>query len=107
MGGQRGAGRSTSAGYFGDQVDAIRLIGEAYLRQLGVDAGEVSIRSTARDTLGLIDRARDQARAIRALEQAVRQDFERGRTVQVEGWILSRTEADLCVLSLLQDEPSR
>ncbi|MBM3808823.1 MAG: hypothetical protein FJW22_11605 [Acidimicrobiia bacterium] len=102
-----GAARSISAGYFGDQVDAVRVIGEAHLRQLGVEAGDASIRSAARTTLAMIERARDQPRAIRALEQAVRQDFERGRTVQVEGWILSKTEADLCALSLLEDDLSR
>ncbi len=102
-----GAARSTSAGYFGDQVDAVRVIAEAYLRQLGLETGEASIRSAARATLELIDRARDQPRAIRALERAVREDFEKGRTIQVEGWILSRTEADLCALSLLKDDASR
>ena len=35
------------------------------------------------------------------LVAAVRQDFREGRSVQVEGWILSRTEAELCALTLL------
>jgi len=33
--------------------------------------------------------------------RAVRDDFARGRTVQLEGWILSRTEAEICALTLL------
>jgi hypothetical protein len=30
-----------------------------------------------------------------------RQDFEHGRTVKVQGWILSETEARLCALAAL------
>jgi hypothetical protein len=55
----------------------------------------------ARGALDLIDRSRDQPGAIRALVRAVREDFERGRSVQLEGWIVSRTEAEVCVLLLL------
>jgi hypothetical protein len=31
----------------------------------------------------------------------VRRDFQQGRSVQLEGWIVSRTEAELCALTLL------
>ena len=89
------------AGYFGDQGDAVRAVGEAYLRQLGRDTTRESIVAAARGALDAIDRSRDQAGAIRALVRAVRDDFERGRSVQLEGWILSRTEAEICALTLL------
>jgi hypothetical protein len=102
--GQSDRPRTTSASYFGDQLEAVRAIGEAYLRQLGRDSGDASVRAAAPGALEVIDRARDQPGAIRALVRAVRQDFERGRSLQVEGWILSKTEAELCVLSLLADE---
>ena len=36
-----------------------------------------------------------------ALRRCDRDDFERGRSVQLEGWILSRTEAEICALTLL------
>lgn len=65
-----------------------------YLRQLGRATTRESIVAAARGALAAIDRSRDQPGAIRALVRAVREDFERGRTVQVEGWILSRTEAE-------------
>jgi hypothetical protein len=90
-----------STGYFGDRADAVRAIGEAYLRQLGREPNDESIRSAARAALQSIDRARDERSAIQALVRAVREDFERGRAVQLEGWILSRTEAEICALTLL------
>ena len=89
------------AGYFGDQSDAVRAVGEAYLRQLGRDTTRESVVAAARGALEAIDRSRDQPGAIRALVRAVRDDFERGRSVQLEGWILSRTEAEICALTLL------
>ena len=89
------------AGYFGDQGDVVRAVGEAYLRQLGRDTTRESIVAAARGALDAIDRSRDQPGAIRALVRAVRDDFERGRSVQLEGWILSRTEAEICALTLL------
>jgi hypothetical protein len=90
-----------SAGYFGDQADAVRAIGEAYLRQLGRETTRESIVAAARGALEAIEGSRDQPGAIRALVRAVRNDFERGRSVQLEGWILSRTEAEICALTLL------
>jgi hypothetical protein len=92
-----------STGYFGDRADAVRAIGEAYLRQLGRDTNRESVLATARGALESIERARDESSAIRALVRAVREDFERGRAVQLEGWILSRTEAEICALTLLAD----
>ena len=89
------------AGYFGDRADAVRAIGEAYLRQLGRDTTRESVVAAARGALEAIDRSRDQRGAIRALVRAVRDDFKRGRSVQLEGWILSRTEAEICVLTVL------
>jgi hypothetical protein len=92
---------TTSAGYLGDHADAARAVGEAYLRQLGRDSTRESIVAAARGALAVIDRERDQAAAIHRLVRAVRDDFARGRTVQLEGWILSRTEAEICALTLL------
>lgn len=94
----------SSAGYFGDRAEAVRAIGEAYLRQLGRDQNRESILAVARGTLESIDRARDERSAIQMLVRTVREDFERGRTVQLDGWILSRTEAEICALTLLAAE---
>jgi len=91
----------SSVEYFGDRADAVRAIGEAYLRQLGRDPNRESILAAARGALESINRARDERSAIQMLVRAVREDFERGRAVQLEGWILSRTEAEICALTLL------
>ena len=94
----------SSAAYFGGRANAVRAIGEAYLRQLGNDPNRESILAAARGALESIDRARDERSAIQTLVRAVQQDFERGRAVQLEGWILSRTEAEICALTLLAAE---
>jgi hypothetical protein len=90
-----------AAGYFGVRVDAARTIGEAYLRHLGIDTSAESIRKASMATLKVIERASTRQNAISALELAVRRDFQDGRSVQLEGWIISRTEAELCALTLL------
>ena len=99
--GQVDRAATMGAGYFGDQGDGVRAVGEAYLQSLGRDTTRESVVAAARGALEAIDRSRDQPGAIRALVRAVRDDFERGRSVQLEGWILSRTEAEICALTLL------
>jgi hypothetical protein len=95
-------GTQVAASYFGvGDGDALRAIGTAYLKQAGVEADEPAIVATAADTLQLIARSATEAAAITALTQAVRRDFREQRTVQIEGWIISRTEAHLCALALL------
>jgi hypothetical protein len=39
--------------------------------------------------------------ALESIDRTVRDDVERGRAVQLEGWILSRTEAEIRALTLL------
>ena len=92
---------TAAAAYFGGLTDAARAIGEAYLRQLGLDPSAESIRKASLGALEVIERASSQQNAIRALGLAVRRDFQQGRSVQLEGWIVSRTEAELCALTLL------
>ena len=89
------------ASYFGVRVDAARTIGNAYVRLLGLDTSAESIRKASLGALEIIERASTSHVAITALEAAVRRDFRQGRSVQLEGWIVSRTEAELCALTLL------
>jgi hypothetical protein len=100
-----GAGPSARAAtaYFGSRTESARAVGVAYLRQLGHDAGPSSIAAATRDTTTVIERAASEPEAVAALVAAVRSDFQEGRSVQVEGWVLSRTEAELCVLTLLPE----
>jgi len=92
---------TAAAGYFGGRTDAARAIGEAFVRQLGLDMSAESIRKASLGALKLIERASSQQSAIITLRDAVRRDFQQGRSVQLEGWIVSRTEAELCALTLL------
>ena len=92
---------TAAAGYFGGHTDTARAIGEAYVRQLGLDTSAESIRKASLSALEVIERSSSQQNAITALALAVRRDFQQGRSVQLEGWIVSRTEAELCALVLL------
>jgi hypothetical protein len=95
-----GAGEA-AAGYFGYRLDAARAVGTAYLKQLGSDTTAPAILAATRGTTSMIEGAVSQREAIEMLVAAVREEFREGRSVQVEGWILSRTEAELCALTLL------
>ena len=95
-------GTQVAAAYFGPgEAAALQAIGTAYLKHLGVEATEEAILASASDTLQIIARAPTDPAAVTALAQAVRSDFREQRSVQLEGWIISRTEAQLCALSLL------
>jgi hypothetical protein len=89
--------------YFGEAgAEGARAIGEAYARQLNIEATKESIVTAAQDVLQLIARASGPDAATTELVNAVRRDFREGRTVQVDGWVLSRTEVELCLLTLVQ-----
>ena len=100
-GADAGQGAQAAAQYFGGRTDAARTVGTAYLRQLGLEPTPGSILQAARGAARTIERASSQEKAIEALVRDVQRDFREERTVQVEGWILSRTEAALCSLTLL------
>jgi cytochrome c-type biogenesis protein CcmH/NrfG len=91
-----------AAGYFGtNQGDAARAIGEAYLKEMRIETTPAAILAAVAGTLALIDGARTQTAIIAALVAAVRLDFQEGRLVELYGWVLSRTEVELCALTLL------
>ena len=92
---------AVAASYFGDTADAARAIGEAYMRQFQVEPTRASILDHTGGARQILATARDQKAAVAGLVAAVRRDFEEGRIVQLEGWVVSRTEAELCALMLL------
>jgi hypothetical protein len=95
-------GPQVAAAYFGSgDADAVRVIGTAYLKSLGAEPTEEAILTAAADALQLIGKSPTQAAAVSALSQVVRRDFREQRSVQIEGWIISLTEAQLCALALL------
>ena len=87
--------------YFGAGADAARAIGEAYLRQLEVAPTRASILDHTEGALQILTAARSQKAAVTDLAGAVRRDFQDGRVLLLEGWVLSRTEVELCALTLL------
>ncbi len=99
--GEGGHEARAAAEYFGGRTDAVRTVGKAYLGQLRLEPTPASILQAARGAAKTIERASSQDRAIEALVRDVQRDFREGRSVQLEGWILSRTEAELCLLTLL------
>jgi hypothetical protein len=98
-------GSQTALQYFAEAGESARKVGEAYARQINLDFTEESILKAANDVLELIAGSRGSNDALTALGNAVRRDFQEGRSVQVEGWVLSRTELELCLLMLLQSSP--
>jgi hypothetical protein len=95
-------GTDTASRYFGSTgAESARAIGEAYARQINLDSTEESILKAAGDVVRLIARSPGFEAAITALVRAVRRDFQEGRTVDVDGWVLARTEVELCLLMLL------
>lgn len=71
-------------------------IGESYLEGHPEEADQDYLANA-------IQRRCDQRKAKKrcGLDSQIRMDFASDRTVCVDGWILSRTEARLCALALL------
>jgi hypothetical protein len=90
-----------AANYFGAGADAARAIGQAYLRTLEVEPTRATIVEHTEGVLQILAAAGSQETALTQLASAVRSDFRLGRVVQLEGWVLSRTEVELCALMLL------
>ena len=83
-----------------DPVGA-RCIGQIYLSQSPAESDPTRLASMILSSLQLTpqDSLRLQRAALSKLFGAgVRADFAAGRTVVVDGWILSRTEARACAL---------
>ena len=74
----------------------VRALGSAYRAMVPAERGSRSLRAA------ILDARPWHARLTRAaspgLAELVRADFEAGRTVVVDGWILSVTEARQCAL---------
>ena len=93
-------GTQTAVSYLG-RAETAHEIGEAYLKHVGAEREPDAIRTAASGTLAVIAAAKTRQGALTSLVRAVRADFREGRTVELHGWVLSRTEAELCALALL------
>ncbi len=82
-------------------TDGAHAIGALYLSQTPEEADPESIMRALDLALG-VQSARLGPVALRAhLQEQIRRDFEQAETVQIDGWILARTESRLCALSTL------
>lgn len=84
--------------------ESARIVGREYLRVVPAEAsrGVLTARVAERLPGGLrtVDTAPDSRLHELLLHSTVR-DFEDERTVELRGWLLSRTEARLCALAAL------
>jgi hypothetical protein len=91
-----------------DHRDSARALGRAFLARAPTDAaaGELVDRIATRVPRGRSTLEGADDRELRALlADAVTADFEALRVVDVDGWILSATEADLYALAATALEP--
>jgi hypothetical protein len=86
------------AGLFRDGASASR-VGHRYLATLASDADRTTILAASPALEPVLRASRRGAAAL--LRQAVAEDFQRGNTVVVDGWVLAAAEARLCALVAL------
>lgn len=81
--------------------ESAAVVGRAYLRLASHERNAAKLVTSIEEGShfgGRFDTASARARR-EWLDQRVRLDFAIGNTVQLEGWILARTEARLCALA--------
>jgi hypothetical protein len=85
-------------------VEGARSVGLEYLRQVPAEASPAVLTARVAERLpgGLpaIDAASPR-RLRELLSSAVAEDFRDLRTLELQGWVLARTEARLCALAVL------
>ena len=74
-------------------------IGESYLQCTPHEADPIVLASLLNLDASGLPQEPDALR--RYVRDRIRQDFERGRTTDVNGWVLSSTEARLCAITAL------
>jgi hypothetical protein len=88
-----------------ERQDSARHVGRAYLDACPRDRDERRLVDLL-CSCGTVTRAdvahADTAALRRMLGEQLRSDFEHGRTVNVQGWILSETEGRLCALAAMR-----
>lgn len=75
-------------------------VGQAYLSQAGNESSAAALSDDLMRQLGA-DAPTSHTRLNRRIDGLCRRDFAAGDVVSVDGWLLSRTEAGLCVLAAL------
>lgn len=86
------------------QGDSAAVVGAAFLRQHPAEADARYLGTTVAADLrcrGCDPLRASRTRVRRAISEQVREDFAHGRVVEVDGWVLSATEARLYGLAAL------
>ena len=101
-GGLRPSGAGTPADLHGRgfsarlrDPEAARALGLAYLSEHPGERDPGFLHAATLKGVGA------GARALRRLRERCREDFARGDTVRIDGWVLARTECRLCALVAL------
>lgn len=74
---------------------SVRAIGVSYRKTVPLEDDR---RVLAAHITGDVKRSGGSATNQADIEQQVRRDFDTGRMIQIDGWVLSRTEARQCAL---------
>lgn len=81
------------------------LVGAAVLAQLAHPTPQALVQALVSRLSGFLGsnlhQACDAGQLQMAFQQAVQDDFAQGRCVSVSGWVLARTEVELCALAAL------
>jgi hypothetical protein len=79
-------------------AETIRQIGNAYQKLVPGEDKETLIKLLSPNVGQAIDESKDGNLVSSVLEKRVRQDFQENKTMVVDGWVLSVTEARQCAL---------
>ncbi len=74
-------------------------VGESYLQCVPHEADPIVLATLLK--IDARDLPKDKAALRRYVRDRIRQDFAEGRTTDVNGWILSSTEARLCAITAI------
>jgi len=88
--------------------DSAARIGRSYLRATPDEADRGKLLAAILDAEPKLGspRRRDSRELRRLIAAQCRREFASGRTAQVDGWIIARTEARLCALAALETDPT-
>jgi hypothetical protein len=84
------------------ELDGARSIGIEYLEQFPSEASASQLLTMiVQHRPHVLRTSMTEAEARIFLQRAVRQDFHHGHTVELNGWVVSQTEARLCALAAM------
>lgn len=81
--------------------EALHEIGNLYLIKKWTQTKEKHIKKLLLENIDISNSSSDFYSISNKLEQKIKNDFESNRIVEIDGWILSETEAQQCALFML------